>query len=194
MLAFVYGDLLSMFLYTFFFYFACITTLCFTETLIMHDFTHSQEFDRIAHIWILHKPENIIVSGTRFLFRCHIFVEICDRVAFGLKIGCGPGCSAGCLGPKCKRMVNIVFVKSGFFQFFRRQIPCQLVNDCTDDFHMRQFFRTYIVLRNVPNDDCFERKYSGYSCCWYGSFAPAVLLVQAIEEWTESLKKELAAI
>ena len=47
-------------------------------------------------------------------------------------------------------MVNIIFVKAGCCDFFRRQITCKLVNDGTDNFQMRQFFSAQRSSGNVP--------------------------------------------
>ena len=40
----------------------------FTESLVMHDFTLTQETNRITDFRIFYKPENVIVSRTGFLF------------------------------------------------------------------------------------------------------------------------------
>ena len=95
----------------------------FTKTLIMHDLTFSKEADRITYFRIFHKPQDIIISGPGS-FRSHIFMKICNRISFGLKIGCRPRCTAGSLCLEGKRMVNIIFIKTVFFDFFRCQIAC----------------------------------------------------------------------
>ena len=66
----------------------------FTETLIMHDLSFPQELDGVAYFGILHKTEDILISGSGFLLCRHIFMQIRDRVALGLEVGCGPGCAA----------------------------------------------------------------------------------------------------
>ena len=38
----------------------------FTESLVMHDFTLTQETDRITDFRIFYEPENVIVSRTGF--------------------------------------------------------------------------------------------------------------------------------
>lgn len=81
----------------------------------------------------------------------HIFEQIRDRIAFRLELTGIKRDSAGCLRPKGKRMVHIVFVKSAAFDFFGGKIFGKLVNDGGYHFHMRQFFRTYIVPGNVPD-------------------------------------------
>ena len=122
-----------------FFYFACITTLRFTETLIMHHLTLPQEPDRVAYFRVFYEPEDILIGSSGFLFGRHIFMQIRDRIALGLEVGGGPGGAPCGLGPECKGVVHIVFVESGFFQLLRRQVSGQLVNDCADDLHMCQF-------------------------------------------------------
>lgn len=123
----------------------------FTETLIMHHLALPQEPDRVTYFRVFYESEDILIGSSGFLFGRHIFMQIRDRIALGLEVSGGPGGAPCGLGPECKGVVYIVFVESGLFQFLRRQVSGQLVNDCADDLHMCQFFRTYIVLRNVPN-------------------------------------------
>lgn len=73
-----------------FFYFACITTLRFTETLIMHHLTLTQEPDRVAYFRVFYESEDILIGSSGFLFGRHIFMQIRDRIALGLEVGCGP--------------------------------------------------------------------------------------------------------
>ena len=81
----------------------------------------------------------------------HILVYIRNRVALGLKVSCSPRRAACRLGPEGKGVVYIVFIESGLLQFFRRQVACKLMDDGTYHLHVGQFFRTYLMLRNVPN-------------------------------------------
>ena len=57
----------------------------FTEPLEMHDFSFTKEADGVAYIRVLYKTKDVVVSRTCLLFCGHIFIEICDRVAFGLE-------------------------------------------------------------------------------------------------------------
>ena len=54
----------------------------FTESLVMHDFTLTQETNRITDFRIFYKPENVIVSRTGFLFCSEVFMKICNRITF----------------------------------------------------------------------------------------------------------------
>lgn len=54
------------------FIFACISTLCFTETLEMDYLSCPKETDGICNLRdIFHHPEDIIVSGACLLFCCN---------------------------------------------------------------------------------------------------------------------------
>lgn len=46
----------------------------FTETLIMHDLSFPQELDGVAYFGILHKTEDILISGSGFLL-CYDLVK-----------------------------------------------------------------------------------------------------------------------
>lgn len=117
----------------------------------MDDFPCAEETDRFAYVGVVYETENIFVGATGFLLCRHIFEQIRDRIAFRLELTGIKRDSAGCLRPKGKRMVHIVFVKSAAFDFFGGKIFGKLVNDGGYHFHMRQFFRTYIVPGNVPD-------------------------------------------
>ena len=116
----------------------------------MHHLTLTQEPDRVAYFRVFYESEDILIGSSGFLFGRHIFMQIRDRIALGLEVGGGPGGAPCGLGPECKGVVHIVFVESGFFQFLRRQVSGQLVNDCADDLHMCQFFRAQRSSGNVP--------------------------------------------
>jgi hypothetical protein len=61
----------------------------FAKTLIVDDFTLSQELNRITYIGVIGKAENVVIGGTCFLFCRKIFVKVGDNIAFGLEISCG---------------------------------------------------------------------------------------------------------
>lgn len=82
--------------------------------------------------------------------RCHIFMKIGDRVALGLEIRGSPRCAACRLRPEGQGVVDVIFIKTGFDELFRRQILGELVDDSADHFHMRQFFCTQRSSGNVP--------------------------------------------
>ncbi len=82
---------------------------------------------------------------------CHVFRQVGDGIALGLEEAGVERNTACGLGPKRQSMVHIIFVKPVGFDFLHGQVFGQLVYDGGNHFHVRQFFGTYIVLRNVPN-------------------------------------------
>ena len=64
----------------------CQQSQAFAETLIMHDLAFSEEADDVLHIIIIAEAQDIVISGTRLLFRCKILMQIRDRVALALDI------------------------------------------------------------------------------------------------------------
>lgn len=53
-----------------FFYVACITTLCFAETLIMHNLPLPEELDRIADFRVFYKTQDVVIGCAGFLLCC----------------------------------------------------------------------------------------------------------------------------
>lgn len=51
------------------------------EALVVSDFTLTQEFDRIAHIGIVHEAQDVVVGHPCFLFRSEVLVEIGEEIA-----------------------------------------------------------------------------------------------------------------
>ena len=50
------------------FIFACIGTLCFTESLEVNNFSCPQEADWVGNLWnVADNTENIVIGGTGFL-------------------------------------------------------------------------------------------------------------------------------
>ena len=54
----------------------------FAESLVMYDLTLSQEADRIAHLRVFDKAEDIVVGRPGFLLSGQVLAEICDRIPF----------------------------------------------------------------------------------------------------------------
>ena len=52
----------------------------FTEALVVDDLPGSEELDGFTDIRILDQAQNVVVGGAGFLFRSHIFVQICDEI------------------------------------------------------------------------------------------------------------------
>ena len=91
---------------------------CFTEPLKVNDLSLTEETDRVTDLRILHKAEDIVVSGAGFLFGGHILVQVCDRIAFALELTGVEGDSACGLGPDTGRMIHIVGGEALFLQLF----------------------------------------------------------------------------
>ena len=56
----------------------------FTESLIMHNFSCPQKTDGIPHVIIITETQNIIISGTGFLFGRQIFMKIGNQITLNL--------------------------------------------------------------------------------------------------------------
>lgn len=130
---------------------ACITSLWFTETLIVNDFTGAEETNRIGDFRdIAYNTQNIVIGGTSLLLRRHVLVQICNRIAFALKFAGIKGDAARCLGPNCNCMIDIIWPEAGIFNFFHGKAPCELMHDSCNHFKMRQFFSTQRSSGNAP--------------------------------------------
>ena len=69
------------------FIFACISTLCFTESLEMNHFPCTEKTDRISNFRdIAYYTENVVIGSTGFLFCCKVFKKISKRIALALEM------------------------------------------------------------------------------------------------------------
>nr|DAO53245.1 MAG TPA: hypothetical protein [Caudoviricetes sp.] len=75
----------------------------------------------------------------------HIFMQICNRITFGLECCSTPRSSAGSLRPECECVVYIIFVEAGFFNLFWCKITGKLMHNGTDDFKVSQFVGTKML-------------------------------------------------
>ena len=129
----------------------------FTETLEMNYFSCSQETDGICYFRnIADYTKDIIISGPCLLFCSKVFEKICDRIAFTLKFTGIKRNTPSCLWPYTNCMVNIIWSKSGIFDFFHSQVAGELVDDRGNHFQVRQFFSSNII------------EYSHGSSVWHG--------------------------
>lgn len=117
----------------------------FTEALEVDNFALPQKFDRVAHVGIVDQAQQIVIGSARLLFCCHVLKQVGDGIALGLEGFCreGPACrrlriNAGCV-------IDIVRLKVAFFDVVNRNIPRELVNDCADNFKMRQLFSAWMM-------------------------------------------------
>lgn len=108
----------------------------FTETLEVDDLPFAQETDRITDFGIFYDAENIVISAPGFLFCSQVFEKVGDRITFGLELSGTERYAACGLWPDSCGVVDVIWSKTGFFDFFRSQIPGKLVNDGGHDFQM----------------------------------------------------------
>ena len=112
----------------------------------MHDFTSSQESDRICNFRnVTYYTKDVVISCTCFLFCGKIFKQIRDRISFALEFTGIEWNSSGSLRPHTNRMINIVRSETTLFDFLHGQSSGKLMNDRGNHFQMRQFFRTDII-------------------------------------------------
>ena len=78
-------------------------------------------------------------------------MQIRNHIALTLELAGVKGNTGRRGRPQRRSVIYIVFIKAGGHDLFRSQILRQLINNRADDLQVAQFFRTYIVLRNVPN-------------------------------------------
>ena len=77
--------------------------------------------------------------------RSKVFKQICDRITFTLEFTCIERNSTGCLWPYTYCVINIIWPKTTFFNFFHREIFCQLMNDRGNHFQVCQFLSANII-------------------------------------------------
>ena len=123
---------------------------CLAESLIMYDFSFTQEFYRLNNIRIIYKAQNIIVCQSRLLFCCKVLVQIRKHISGNLECACRKWHTGSCLRIYSCCMVNKVSVKSTALYFLRRQISCQLIKNGGYYFHVSKLFCTQRSIGNVP--------------------------------------------
>lgn len=133
----------------------------FTETLVVNDFPLAQKTNGVTDLGVFYQTKDVIISRPGFLFSRHIFMKICDRISFGLKVSCGPWSAAGRLRPECQSMIDIIFIKTGFFNLLRGQISGQLMDDGADHLHVGEFVRPKSVSQSA---NPLNTRDSGFQC------------------------------
>ena len=123
----------------------------FAETLEVYDFTHAQEFNRLAHIRFFDQAQDVFIGRTGFLLCCQILRQVGDGISLHLKFTGIKRNASGGGWPYADGVIHVVGGKAAFFYLFHGKIAGKLVYDCRNHFQMSQFFGAYIVLRNVPN-------------------------------------------
>ena len=108
----------------------------------MHDLSGPQKFDGVIYIRVIGQPQDVVVGDTSFLFRCKIFRQICDNIAFDADTGSVPGSTGGGSGIDACGMVHKVAVKARRADLIIGEVPGQLVDDGTNHLKMSQFLGT----------------------------------------------------
>ena len=116
----------------------------FAEPLEVDNFPFPQELNNIVHIRIVGKPQDIVVGHPSFLLRSQILHEVCHGIALDLHGGSSPGESGSGGGIDTGGVIHEVGGKGGILNLVILQIPCQLMNNCTDHFQMTQLLRADI--------------------------------------------------
>ena len=125
-------------------------TKCFTETLEVINFTLTKELNWVGNFWVFYKTKNVVVGGTRLLFCCKVFKEVCDWVPLALEFASVEWNTTCSLRPDTARMVDIISSKSRFFQFFCTTSLGQLTNNSSNHFHVSKFLCT-----NIRKKTCY---------------------------------------
>ncbi len=131
----------------------------FSEALVVDDLAGTQELDGFADIRLLNQTQDIVVGGTGFLLRSHIFVQIGDDIPLYLELTGIEGHAARRLGPDTDGMIHVVIGETAFFDLLHGKVTGQLVNDGGDYLEMPEFFGSQRSIGNVP-----QRKFSSKSC------------------------------
>lgn len=116
----------------------------------MDDFACAQELDRVAHVGVVGKAQDVVVRHAGLLLGGEVLVQVGERVA---RDGDSAGAErhprgrdrvhAGCV-------VDEVRVEALLPDLLGRQVPRELVNDRADHLEVRQLFRAYRSNRNAP--------------------------------------------
>ena len=113
-------------------------TLCFAETLEVHDLTRTQELDDIADVRIIGKAENIVVGHARLLLCCKVLCQVGDGVARNLHGAGGPRRAGGKLREDAGRVVDKIGGEARLADLLLRQIARELVDNGADHLKMPQ--------------------------------------------------------
>ena len=114
-----------------------------SKALIVHDLTLAQVAQRITHVGVIAKANEVVVGRARLLFCCQVLVEVGDDVALDADVFHIKG-HAGCrYGIDARGVVNKVGRKGGVGNLFLRDVARQLIEDCCHHFKVRELFCAY---------------------------------------------------
>lgn len=99
------------------------------EALIVDDFALAQELNDVAHVGVIHEPQNVIVGHARLLLGGEVLVEVGNRVALDLQIRGGKRLARGGGGIGAHRVVHEVFIKAARLDLLGGEVTGQLMDD-----------------------------------------------------------------
>ena len=120
------------------------------KALVMHNLALAQELDGVAHIGIIRKAQDVVIRYAGLLLGGEVFVDVCQRVARYGDARCTERRAGGRYRVNARRVVDEIRIKALLLNLLLRQIPRQLVHDCSHHLEMSEFFGAYIRDRNAP--------------------------------------------
>ena len=111
----------------------------FTESLIMYDLAFSQETDRVEDVRVVAHAEDVVIGGAGFLFRCHIFGQVCNGITLRSKAERVKWEACRRLRVDSRGMIDKVSLETRFFNLFHRHVARQLMHDRRDHLQMGKF-------------------------------------------------------
>ena len=104
----------------------------FAKTLIMHNLPLSQEADRVENIRVIAHADDVIIGGAGFLFRSHVFGQVCDGITLRSKAKRVKREACRRLRVDPRGMIDEVGLEPRFFNLLHRHIAGQLMHDGGD--------------------------------------------------------------
>lgn len=114
------------------------------ETLKMDYLPCAQEFDRVADVGIVDKPQDIVVRLSRLLLRRKILGKVAYSVARALDISGSERHSRGRGGVNTGGVVNEICVEARALYLILGEISRELIDYRADHFEMPKFLGPYI--------------------------------------------------
>ena len=122
----------------------------FSKALEVDYLPFPQELDYIVYVWVIGKPQNIVVGYPCFLLCGQVLRQVCHGIPFYSHHTGAEQRTGGGVGIYANGMVNEIRSKSGVQYLGIFQVSCQLVHNGADHFQMSQFLSTYIRVKLEP--------------------------------------------
>ena len=101
----------------------------FTEALIVHDFSLTQEADWVEDIRVVAKTNDVVVGRACLLLCSHVFRQVGDGIAFGCKAEGIERKTCRSLRVYACGMVHEICLKACFFDLLHGHVAGKLMND-----------------------------------------------------------------